>query len=121
MQEYLWRSLHLRVGEAMRNFPAVAILGPRQCGKTTLALEIAKESGPSVYVDLERPTDTRKLTDPETYFRQHQERLVCLDESWYWRRQAWPMGKRPCISAIVVLQAVEGPMRKADWRKIISC
>ena len=43
----------------MRNFPAVAILGPRQCGKTTLALEIAKESEPSVYVDLERPSDTR--------------------------------------------------------------
>ena len=80
MQEYLKRSLHTRVGEAMRNFPAVAILGPRQCGKTTLALEIAKESEPSVYVDLERPSNTRKLTDPETYFRQHQDRLVCLDE-----------------------------------------
>lgn len=80
LQEYLRRSLHTRIGEALRNFPAVAILGPRQCGKTTLALEIAKESEPSVYVDLERPSDTRKLTDPETYFRQHQDRLVCLDE-----------------------------------------
>jgi len=80
MQEYLKRKLHSRIRELMRDFPAVAILGPRQCGKTTLALAIAKETEPSIYVDLERPSDARKLTDPELYFRQHKDRLVCLDE-----------------------------------------
>lgn len=80
MQKYLKRKLHSRIRELMRDFPAVAILGPRQCGKTTLALAIAKETEPSIYVDLERPSDARKLTDPELYFRQHKDRLVCLDE-----------------------------------------
>lgn len=80
MQGYIARKLHARIRELMRDFPAVAILGPRQCGKTTLALAIAKETGPSIYVDLESPSDARKLTDPEIYLRQHQDRLVCLDE-----------------------------------------
>jgi len=74
MQTYLKRKLHSRIRELMRDFPAVAILGPRQCGKTTLALAIAKETEPSIYVDLERPSDARKLTDPELYFRQHKDR-----------------------------------------------
>jgi hypothetical protein len=80
MQYYFKRQLHARIKALLRDFPAVAILGPRQCGKTTLALEIAKEAEPSIYLDLERPSDARKLTDPELYFRQHKDRLVCLDE-----------------------------------------
>jgi uncharacterized protein len=80
MQGFIQRKLHARIRRLLQDFPAVAILGPRQCGKTTLALEIAKETGPSIYVDLERPSDARKLRDPELYFRQYQDRLVCLDE-----------------------------------------
>ena len=45
--------------------PAVALLGPRQVGKTTLARAIAGGLGPgALYVDLERPADRRKLEDP---------------------------------------------------------
>jgi len=80
MQKYIKRKLHTRIRELMRDFPAVAILGPRQCGKTTLALALAKEAEPSIYVDLERPSDARKLTDPERYFQLYQDRMVCLDE-----------------------------------------
>ncbi len=80
MQGFIQRKLYTRIMRLLQDFPAVAILGPRQCGKTTLALEIAKETGPSIYVDLERPSDARKLRDPELYFRQYQDRLVCLDE-----------------------------------------
>jgi predicted AAA+ superfamily ATPase len=80
MQGYLERKLHTRIRELMRDFPAVAILGPRQCGKTTLALAVAKETEPSIYVDLERPSDARKLTDPEIFFHKYQDRMVCLDE-----------------------------------------
>ena len=47
--------------------PAVALLGPRQAGKTTLALEIAA-GRPSVYLDLESATDRARLTEPELYF-----------------------------------------------------
>ena len=60
-------------------FPAVALLGPRQVGKTTLAQAIA-DSRESVYLDLESPRDLRKLADPERYFSMHEDKLVVLDE-----------------------------------------
>ncbi len=63
----------------LENFPAVALIGPRQVGKTTLALEIA-DSRPSVYLDLESAQDRAKLSDPGFYLRQHLDRLVVLDE-----------------------------------------
>ena len=58
---------------------AVGLIGPRQVGKTTLALHVAKRR-PSVYLDLESPRDTAKLADPEAYFDQHTDKLVILDE-----------------------------------------
>ncbi len=60
-------------------FPAVALLGPRQVGKTTLALAIA-EAMPSIYLDLESPADLHKLTDPLSYLRLHEDKLVIIDE-----------------------------------------
>jgi len=59
--------------------PAVALLGPRQAGKTTLALEVAR-SRPSVYLDLESEADRARLSEPELYLAQHEEELVVLDE-----------------------------------------
>jgi predicted AAA+ superfamily ATPase len=59
--------------------PAVALLGPRQAGKTTLAHAVA-EGRASVYLDLESPKDREKLADPEFYLRDHEDRLVILDE-----------------------------------------
>src|ERR1035441_7565467 len=59
--------------------PAVALLGPRQSGKTTLALAIA-EGRPSVYLDLESAADRARLTEPELYFADHARELVILDE-----------------------------------------
>lgn len=59
--------------------PAVALLGPRQVGKTTLALAVG-EARPSVYLDLESEADRAKLSEPELYLSSHQERLVILDE-----------------------------------------
>lgn len=64
-----------RLGEA----PAVALLGPRQVGKTTLALEIAGDR-PSIYLDLESDADRAKLADPELYLSGHEDKLVILDE-----------------------------------------
>jgi len=65
--------------EKLRERPAVALLGPRQVGKTTLALTLA-DATPSVYLDLESEGDLAKLTDPELYFSRHEDRLVILDE-----------------------------------------
>ena len=63
----------------LAEYPAVALLGPRQVGKTTLALEIA-DAEDSVYLDLESPADRARLTDPELYLADYEDRLVILDE-----------------------------------------
>jgi predicted AAA+ superfamily ATPase len=70
-----------QVVERLRHFPAVALLGPRQAGKTTLALTIGDslEEG-AVYLDLELPSVRAKLSDPELYLARHQDKLVILDE-----------------------------------------
>lgn len=67
----------LRMGLAEQ--AAVALLGPRQSGKTTLALQIAEEAG-AVYLDLERVGDRAKLADAEDFLGAHEGRLVILDE-----------------------------------------
>ena len=67
------------LGAALGEVPAVALLGPRQAGKTTLALELAR-GRPSVYLDLESEADRAKLADPELYLAQHEDKLVVLDE-----------------------------------------
>ncbi len=55
------------------------MLGPRQVGKTTLALEVAATS-PSIYLDLESEADRNKLTEPELYLSTRQDKLVIIDE-----------------------------------------
>ncbi len=59
--------------------PAVALLGTRQVGKTTLAYEISNQRD-SIYLDLESPKDLSKLSDAESYFLQHCDKLIILDE-----------------------------------------
>ena len=61
------------------DYPAVALLGPRQVGKTTLALKVA-ETINSIYLDLESAADRSKLADPELYLVDHEDKLVILDE-----------------------------------------
>lgn len=70
--------LHHRLSQAV---PAVVLLGPRQVGKTTLARQIAA-SWPqgAVYLDLELPSDRRRLDDAEAYLRAQAPRLVVIDE-----------------------------------------
>ena len=75
----LTRRLSARLNYALSYAPAVVLLGPRQVGKTTLALEISK-SRPSVYLDLEDEDDRIKLADPTRYFADHARELVILDE-----------------------------------------
>lgn len=73
------RQTNQTVLSALENQAAVVLLGPRQVGKTTLALEIA-EQRPSVYLDLERDADRQILTEPDLYLDEQVGRLVILDE-----------------------------------------
>ncbi|MBP9061758.1 MAG: AAA family ATPase, partial [Rhodoferax sp.] len=52
--------------DSLAEVPAVALLGPRQVGKTTLALEVARQR-PSLYLDLESERDRAKLDQAELY------------------------------------------------------
>ena len=64
----------------LKNNPAVALLGARQVGKSTIAGLLIKEFGDSLYLDLESASDMNKLTDPEAFFKQFNQSLICLDE-----------------------------------------
>ncbi len=69
------------IGSFLNEFSAVAILEPRQVGKTTLVKEIAEAISPApLYLDLEKPLDLAKLSDPELYFQAHSNHLVIIDE-----------------------------------------
>ncbi len=73
------RTLVAQVTEELASNPAVAILGPRQVGKTTLAHIIAKDKS-VLYLDLENDKDVQKLKDPADYLKLHADKLVILDE-----------------------------------------
>jgi predicted AAA+ superfamily ATPase len=73
------RRLSNRLHHLLRHSPAVLLFGPRQVGKTTLALEIAEQQA-SIYLDLEDESDRAKLSNPARYLADHQSELVILDE-----------------------------------------
>ena len=74
------RFLDGHVRRALRQVPAVAILGPRQCGKTTLARHLVGNLPEVLYLDLERPSDISRLADPEALFAANASRMICIDE-----------------------------------------
>lgn len=73
------RRITAELNELIDSTPAVALIGPRQVGKTTLALAIG-DSRPSIYLDLESDADRAKLAEPELYLAEHADKLVILDE-----------------------------------------
>ena len=73
------RAIGSKVEAALARQAAVARIGPRQVGKTTLAHEIAKPR-PSIYLDLEAAADRDKLSDPVLFLDRHVDKLVILDE-----------------------------------------
>jgi predicted AAA+ superfamily ATPase len=73
------RRLEPTLQELVDQFPAVALLGPRQVGKTTLAMDVAHGKN-SIYLDLESPADRAKLANAEMYLADHEDKLIVLDE-----------------------------------------
>lgn len=79
MIAYMERRLLTVLDERLGEVPAVVLLGPRQVGKTTLALELGTKRD-ALYLDLESQQDLAKLAEPELYLTDHLDRLVILDE-----------------------------------------
>ena len=79
MHGYVSRFAENEISGALSRSPAVAILGPRQCGKSTTA-RMLLETIPSVYLDLQDCVDRNKLSEPELFFDHYRDRLICLDE-----------------------------------------
>lgn len=79
MHGYVRRFKEERLHNALARSPAVAILGPRQSGKSTTAKMLLKEI-PSVYLDLQDRVDRNKLSEPELFFDRYRDKLICLDE-----------------------------------------
>ena len=77
---YIRRALERDLVTSLGESPVVAVLGPRQCGKSTLIRHLAERRKNSVFLDLERPSDLAKLADPEFYLSRLRGRLVCIDE-----------------------------------------
>ena len=67
------------VEKALKRQAAVTLIGPRQVGKTTLALEIGKTHD-ALYLDLEDRDDRNRLTNPVLFFEALEDHLVILDE-----------------------------------------
>lgn len=75
------RRIMTEVRDSLTFFPVVALVGPRQVGKTTLAKLIMTDSAkPTIYLDLEKQSDLFKLNDAELFLSQHTENLIVIDE-----------------------------------------
>jgi predicted AAA+ superfamily ATPase len=68
------------IRETLQDEAAVAIIGPRQVGKTTLAMDLAEAYPGAIYLDLEARADRDKLADPPLFLREYENTLVVLDE-----------------------------------------
>jgi predicted AAA+ superfamily ATPase len=80
MQRYIKRFAEARLREYLKIFPAVAVLGPRQCGKSTMIKRLVKKSKNYLYLDLQSSSDLRKLQEPEFFFENNVDKTICIDE-----------------------------------------
>lgn len=80
MHDLLARNIEAFVKENLSIFPAVAILGPRQCGKSTLVNMLYQNSDAYLYLDLQNLDDLNKLREPTLFFQANQNATICLDE-----------------------------------------
>ena len=77
---YIPRILTEAVLDGIKNNPVTAIIGPRQCGKSTLAKYLLQELEEYTYLDLEKPSDLARLEQAEWFLQSQKNKLICLDE-----------------------------------------
>ena len=80
MHDYIPRIQERPLREALGRHPVVAVVGPRQCGKSTLVRHCLSDRDDFVMLTLDRPSDLRKLDEAEFFLSRHADRLVCIDE-----------------------------------------
>ena len=80
MQNYITRLLEADLGESLRTCPVTAVLGPRQAGKSTMVRHCLAGQSQTLILDLDLPSDQRKLADPELFLKEHANQLICIDE-----------------------------------------
>ena len=78
--EYITRHLEGKLEQSLQNYPVVAILGPRQCGKSTLAGEVISKHPSWIKLDLEKQSDLVQLEEAELFFNLYRNKQICLDE-----------------------------------------
>ena len=77
MQRYINRNATQEIQQSLSHNPVTALIGPRQCGKSTLARHVLSGQKNALFLDLELPSDMRKLQDPELFLQEHATKLVC--------------------------------------------
>ena len=73
------RMLGEKIAKTLQRTPSVALMGPRQVGKTTLALDVSEEF-PSLHLDLEDQLDLQKINDFAAFHAENKDKLIILDE-----------------------------------------
>jgi predicted AAA+ superfamily ATPase len=77
---YIERNLEVELKKYREIFPIIAILGPRQCGKSTLVKHLLVAQENTIYLDLQNVEDLNKLHDPRLFFKANEHKTVCIDE-----------------------------------------
>ena len=80
MHDFIKRDILNQLKKYLNIFPAIAILGPRQCGKSTLVKSLSENFKEILYLDLQRESDLNKLSEPELFFESNNDKIICLDE-----------------------------------------
>jgi predicted AAA+ superfamily ATPase len=76
----LLRNLSKLLKQSLNEVPIVAILGPRQCGKTTLVSMFEAELPGALHLDMENANDLRAMSDAPAFFKLHRGKTICIDE-----------------------------------------
>jgi len=73
------RELFSEIKKHQKNIPAIAILGARQVGKTTLAKELVAEIENTLFLDLEKSSDREMIKETDAFLTLHKGKTICFD------------------------------------------
>ena len=80
MSHYIPCQLEFQIKKYFQIFPVVAILGPRQCGKSTLVKHLLNIRDDTLYLDLQNIEDLNKLQGSRLFLKANEQKTICLNE-----------------------------------------